>query len=103
MTDTTDTTDVMAPNVLALDGELTIARAAELRETLLAAQAQGVRALDLAAVEAFDTAGVQLLLAARHSARLDGTGFELRSVPAVVHEVLQRYGLADLVGPQART
>jgi anti-anti-sigma factor len=95
MTDTTD--------VLPLDGELTIARAAELRETLLAAMAGGVRTFDLGAVEAFDTAGVQLLLAARHSARQDGTGFELRSVPAVVHEVLQRYGLADLVGPQART
>lgn len=91
MTDTTD--------VLALDGELTITRAAELREMLLAALAQGVRTFDLGAVEAFDTAGVQLLLAARHSARQDGTGFELRSAPAVVHEVLQRYGLLDLLRP----
>ena len=79
----------------ALQGELTIARAAEWRETLLGAMAAGARCFDLSQVTEFDSAGVQLLLAARRTARQEGTGFELRSAPEVVHEVLRRYGLAD--------
>ena len=60
--------------VVALGGSLGIADLAELKPALTAALAgSGVPpVLDLAAVTACDTAGIQLLLAARKSASLQG-------------------------------
>lgn len=69
--------------VLPLDGELSIYRAAELRDTLLAALAAlppgGALELNLADVSELDSAGVQLLiavkkagLAAQHALHLVG-------------------------------
>lgn len=87
----------------AIDGEMTIYRAAELQGGLQAAltQGEGDFTIDLAAVNEMDSAGVQLLMAARKSAQ--AAGFALHVVghsPAVV-EVLDTLGLAALLGDAA--
>jgi len=67
-------------NKLALSGRLTINEAQERREELLHALTNSDHLeLDLAAIEAVDGAGLQLLIACHISARRDGKG--LRLVP----------------------
>lgn len=84
-----------------LEGELTIHHAALLKDRLAAALAEGARLLDLGQVNECDSAGVQLLLAARASARRDGHPLDLAPVSEPVREVLQRYGLTHLLAPAA--
>ncbi|MGC4077870.1 MAG: STAS domain-containing protein [Rubrivivax sp.] len=88
----------MDTQTLAIEGELTIYRAAELRETLLAALAaapDGDLTLDLSAVTEFDSAGVQLLMAAKKSAEARGRGLRLvRHSPSV----LDGFQVLDLAG-----
>ncbi|MGE5866138.1 MAG: lipid asymmetry maintenance protein MlaB [Rhizobacter sp.] len=86
----------MSPHLLRLDGELTIYRAAELKETLLAAVREHPAVeVDLSGVTEFDTAGVQLLLLAKREALAAQRSLTLtRHSPAVV-EVFE---LLDLVG-----
>jgi anti-anti-sigma factor len=95
--------EAMTPHTLSLGGDLTILRAAELRETLLArlAQAPRVLALDLAEVGDFDSAGVQLLLATRRA--LDEAGAQLAIVAAspTVRASLALFGLGALLAPAA--
>lgn len=80
---------------LALDGELTIYRAAELREELLAALpvAPTSMEIDLAQVSEVDSAGVQLLIAARRAAQAQGAAFALVDPSAAVREVLDLFNL----------
>jgi anti-anti-sigma factor len=87
------------PATLALQGALTIAQAAAQRELLLHAirPPQCELRLDLAAVDAFDSAGVQLLLAARRTLEARGGGLVLQAAAPVVREVLQTYGLQALL------
>lgn len=86
------------PTLLPLSGELTIYRATELRQTLLAALAEPMTdpdglALDLSGVTELDSAGLQLLLSARLSASTAGRSLDfLNPSPAVVH-VWQMLGL----------
>lgn len=85
-----------AASTLKLEGELTIYRAAELKDTLLAplAEATSLEA-DLAGVTEIDSAGVQLLMLAKQTAQANGC--ELRLVghsPAVVDV----FELLDLAG-----
>ncbi|EHR69731.1 anti-anti-sigma regulatory factor (antagonist of anti-sigma factor) [Burkholderiales bacterium JOSHI_001] len=87
--------------VLALDSDLTIHHAAELKDRLLAALAAGTRCLDLRDVGECDSAGVQLLLAARRSAQQQGHTLSLAPVSEPVREVLQRYGLLHVLGAAA--
>ena len=57
-------------SVLHIEGEMSIYRAAELKQVLLAALEQTrVLELDLSAVTELDTAGVQLLLMLKKSAQ----------------------------------
>lgn len=83
---------------LAIEGELTIYRAAELRETLLAALAASPDVdltLDLSGVTEFDSAGVQLLMAASKSAQARGRALRLvRHSPSV----LDGFRVLDLAG-----
>ena len=65
-----------APATLRIEGELTIFRAAELKQALLGCPPPGV--IDLSDVTEIDTAGVQLLLLARREAQ--GLERELRLV-----------------------
>jgi len=89
---------------LRIEGEFTIYRAAELAEAMKASLAQvpsgGAFELDLSGVTEMDSAGVQLLLAARRTT--DETGRALRVAarsPAVV-EVLDTLQLASHFGAQ---
>lgn len=84
---------------LALGPELTIAHAAATRETLLQALAacDGDLALDLAGVGEFDSSGVQLLLATRHSLRARGHALRLSAASPAVRDALARFGLDALL------
>ncbi|SFF16745.1 STAS domain-containing protein [Paracidovorax wautersii] len=86
-----------AVTLLPLDGELNIYRAAELRLVLLAAISDSPAGLDidLSGVSEIDSAGVQLLLAARRD--LQARGVPLRLVEPSA-EVRQLFDLFDLSG-----
>lgn len=77
-----------APSLLRIEGEMTIYRAEELKQTLLAAVA-GAQALDLdlAAVTEFDGAGLQLLMLARRTASRAGCPLRLLAVSPALAEV----------------
>jgi anti-anti-sigma factor len=82
---------------LALDGELTIYRAAELKERLLDALAatEAVLEIDLSGVDEIDTAGLQLLMLAKREAAACG-----RQLRLVAHSraVLAAFDLLNLAG-----
>ena len=81
---------------LRIEGELTIYRAAELKDTLLAAVEQnGSLEIDLSAVAEFDTAGVQLLMMAKRAAAARAHTVRLTGHSAAVLEVFE---LLDLSG-----
>lgn len=83
--------------------ELTIPTAAALREQLLDALAQGVEALDLSAVHEIDSAGAQLLLAARREAEGRGRPLALLNAGDSLNEVADRLGLREaLFGDDGR-
>jgi anti-sigma B factor antagonist len=91
--------DALDPGVaLAPGAELTVSQAAPLRATLLARLEAGAwTGLDLSAVEAMDSAGVQLLLALRRSLADEGLPWTLSGASEPVREVLALYGLTDLL------
>lgn len=87
---------------MRIEGDLTIYRAAELKAELLAALAEpGDLDLELDAVDEFDTAGVQLLLAARKTAQAAGRSLRLVSPSPVVTRALGTLGLAERFEVQA--
>jgi anti-anti-sigma factor len=85
---------------MALDGELTIYRAAELRLALLAALSDSPEGLeiDLAAVTEIDSAGVQLLMAAKRATQELGQPLTLVRHSAAVAEVFETFDLAGFFG-----
>ena len=89
----------MSDAPIALGNEVTIAQAAALRETLLAALAKAPRELrlDLADVADFDSAGVQLLLSARRSLAEAGARLFLKAASPTVRDALQVFGLDELL------
>jgi len=88
--------------VLALDGELTIYRAAELRDLLIGALAglgEGAALeLNLAEVSELDSAGVQLLMAARKTALASQRELRLVGHSPAVLEVFETLDLAAHFG-----
>lgn len=86
---------------LAVEGEMTIYRAAELKPALLeAVRAQDAPALDLSAVTEFDSAGLQLLLMARREAQRLGKPLHVAGASPAVRDVCALLGL-DLEGASA--
>ena len=82
-------------NVIALEGELTIYRAAELKPLLLAAlPGTGPIELDLAEVSEVDTAGLQLLMLLRREAQALGRALQLRSPSLAMVEAFELLDLA---------
>ena len=80
-----------------LSGELTIQNAAAQCQQMREWIDGGVLAIDLSGVDACDSSGVQLLVAARRSAASRGQSLELlRASPAVL-EVFGRYALDGLL------
>ena len=79
---------------LRLEPELTIYSAARVREALLAhLHAGSALSLDLADVCEIDSAGVQLLIAARRDADAGGVALQLRGHSAAVHDAFALLGL----------
>lgn len=76
----------------AIEGELTIYRAAELKPVLLEAAAGEAPAVDLSQVTEFDSAGLQLLLVAARQAQGQ---LRLLAPSAPVREVLAMLDMAD--------
>jgi anti-sigma B factor antagonist len=86
---------------LAVEGEMTIYRAAELKPALLeAVRAHDAPALDLSAVTEFDSAGLQLLLAARQEAARLGKRLAVSAASPAVRDVFALLGM-DLDGAPA--
>jgi anti-sigma B factor antagonist len=87
---------------LALDGELTIARAAELKSQLVPPLAQGgALEIDLSKVTELDTAGVQLLLLAQRTAAANDVELRFVGHSRVVANVVALLGLGTLLGLNA--
>jgi anti-sigma B factor antagonist len=83
--------------VLALFGELDVISAPELAEQLdaLAAEACPRVLLELSGLTFVDSAGVSVLVKARHEAEAHGRRLILRSATEQVHQVFSVLGLAD--------
>jgi len=88
-----------------LEGELTIYRAAELAAVLKAALAEAPEGepfvIDLAGVSEMDSAGAQLLMAARKSAQAAGRELRLLGHSDAVREVFETLELGALFGDVA--
>ena len=86
---------------LAVEGEMTIYRAAELKPVLLdAVRTHDAPAFDLSAVSEFDSAGLQLLLAARLEAARLGKLLAVTAASAAVRDVFALLGLSLDIVPE---
>jgi anti-sigma B factor antagonist len=84
----------MGVEVMQVEGEMTIYRAAELKPALLdAVRTHAAPALDLSAVTEFDSAGLQLLLAARQEAARLGKRLAVSAASSTVRDVFALLGL----------
>ena len=85
---------------LVIEGELTIYRAAELKERLLDALAatDAVLEIKLAGVKEVDTAGVQLLMLAKREASRSGKQLRLLSHSGPVLAAFELLGLGSYFG-----
>ena len=86
-------------HLMRIEGELTIYRAAELKDSLLAAVAAQPRVeVDLAGVTEFDTAGVQVLIVAKRAAKARLGELHLVGHSPVVLDVMELLDLAACFG-----
>jgi anti-sigma B factor antagonist len=86
--------ETRSPHLVRLDGEMTIYRAAELLALLKDALSRAAPCtLDLSDVTEIDSAGVQLLIAARRTAAERGCELTLSAHSAPVLEALNVFGL----------
>lgn len=87
------------PSALCIDGEMTIYRAAELKQTLLASLDQpDALEIDLSAVTELDTAGVQLLILIKELTQEKRQELHLIAHSPAVLEVLELFNLAAYFG-----
>lgn len=85
---------------LPLSGPLTIYTAADSKPLLMEPLAAGVTlALELAEVDEFDSAGLQLLLLAQREARSLGGALELIDPSPAITELLELAGLTQFFMP----
>lgn len=86
---------------LVLEGALSIYTAADVKPRLSEAL-QGAIALqiDLSAVDEFDSAGLQLLLATREQAHQQGIDLQFHGIGPVIGELLVLSGLHSSLGEQ---
>jgi anti-anti-sigma factor len=86
-------------HALRVEGELTIYRAAELKDSLLAAVAAHASVeVDLSGVTEFDTAGVQVLILAKRAAKAREGQLHLVGHSPVVLDVMDLLDMADCFG-----
>jgi anti-sigma B factor antagonist len=87
------------PTSLAIDRDLTIYHAAELKNELLEALAAGDQLdLDLSRVEEMDTAGIQLLILTKQEATRQGKALRIVQHSPAVREVIDFYNMAAHFG-----
>ncbi len=85
--------------LVRIEGEMTIYRASELKQLLLAQiETSAAVDIDLADVTEFDTAGVQLLILACRTAQRMGRKLRLVAQSPAVAEVLGLLGVASHFG-----
>jgi anti-anti-sigma regulatory factor len=84
------------PNVLHIEGELTIFRAMELKSAML--PTPPLTEIDLSGVTDIDTAGVQLLMLAKKTALREGCELHLLGHSPVVIEVFELLNVAAYFG-----
>ncbi len=83
-------------HTVALSGPATLYELSEIRETLLAALAEGKDLrIDLETSGPWDLSGLQLLISAAASGRRAGQAVRLANVPSVCAEIAERSGLSD--------
>jgi anti-anti-sigma factor len=89
----------MAGGCIRVAGEMTVYTAAELKPALVEAlaTADNIAGLDLASVEEFDSAGLQLLLASLRDATGKHANLPILAASAAVREVLELCHRADLL------
>jgi anti-anti-sigma factor len=84
---------------IAIDGELTIYRAADLKITVLEALRKArVLEVDLAGVTELDTAGLQVLMLAKNAAAADGRELRLLNHSPAVVEIVEMLNLGAFFG-----
>jgi anti-sigma B factor antagonist len=84
---------------LAIEGDMTIYRAAELRDAILAAlDGAATLEIDLSGVDEIDTAGLQLLVLAKRTALADGRALRLLGHSRAVQEVFEMLDLGAYFG-----
>ncbi len=81
---------------LRIDGEMTIFRAAELKQQLMAEP--GLAAIDLSGVTEIDTAGLQLLLMVQQAAQARQATLTLIQPSAAVVELIDLLALGPRLG-----
>ena len=91
-----NTSNTHTPNVLKIEGELTIFRAMELKPALLAEPP--VTNIDLSGVTDLDCAGVQLLMLAKKTALAQGRDVQLVGHSPVVLDVFELLNVAAYFG-----
>lgn len=91
-------------SAIAIEGEMSIYFAVEMKERLLAMLGAGHDdvVLDLSRVTELDTCGLQMLLMVRAVAAASGRAFGLRNPSTTVAEVLQLCGLKEWIGRCSR-
>src|ERR1700691_172575 len=88
-----------APLVVYIEGEMTIYRAAELKQTLLMPIVESaVVEFDLSKVTELDSAGVQLLMLARRTAQARHCELRLVAHSPVVRDVIELLDLGSYLG-----
>lgn len=84
---------------LLLQGDCNIYSAGELKSTLLTAlREQPALELDLSGITEIDSAGIQVLMAAKNFARAGGQQLQLANHSAPVLELIEIYDLASWLG-----
>jgi anti-anti-sigma factor len=88
-----------APYVVHIEGEMTIYRAAELKETLLAPIVESATVeVDLSRVTAVDSSGVQLLMLAKRTAHVKHGELRLVAHSPAVLDVMELLNLGSYFG-----
>ncbi len=83
-------------NTVTVSGPVTLYESSEVRETLLAAVAEGkALSVDLETSGPWDIAGLQLLISAVASGRKLGGSVRMVNVPRVCTEIANRSGLSE--------
>ena len=86
------------PDLLCVEGEMSIRRAAELKRVLLQElESKGALKLDLSRVSELDCAGVQLLLLSERAAREQNKKMEIAACSEAVSETLNLLGLGGML------